>query len=295
MRLLIYPDSYESPHRSLQSLKSQKNSKTIAAVIREGASRVSGLLQPRPTAAFPSLRPHSLQPLCFFSWAVVSSLISSSFNTRHNIVTWTPLVPALCPQAPRLDAPCCPSEVGTAPPPRSSKCSEPACAPNIQAGSTGGPVLLWRRHASSEEAAPPEPGCGGQPVSRGPRGRGGAAHPPYPCRVWCGHSADAGWETPASMKVELGALKCSLLKAGLRDLPSPTRQPPNRLTHQALCPHDVGTTFLVSQKRSRGVADSRGQGAPASLLVGVTLASRPGLQAQSADGQGRLCSELRRL
>lgn len=186
MRLLIYPDSYESPHRSLQSLKSQKNSKTIAAVIREGASRVSGLLQPRPTAAFPSLRPHSLQPLCFFSWAVVSSLISSSFNTRHNIVTWTPLMPALCPQAPRLDAPCCPSEVGTAPPPRSSKCSEPACAPNIQAGSTGGPVLLWRRHASSEEAAPPEPGCGGQPVSRGPQGAEGGCSPSIsmPCLVW---------------------------------------------------------------------------------------------------------------
>lgn len=75
------------------------------------------------------------------------------------------------------------------------------------------------------------------------RGQRGAAHPPYPCRVWCGHSTDAGWETPASIKVELGALKCSLLKAGLSDLPSPTRQPPNRLTHQALCPHDAGTIF----------------------------------------------------
>ena len=60
------------------------------------------------------------------------------------------------------------------------------------------------------------------------RGWRGAGHPPYLCCVWCGHSADAGWETPAGMRVELGALKCSLLKAGLSDLPSPTRKPPNR-------------------------------------------------------------------
>lgn len=98
--LLVYPDSYESPNGSLQSLKNQKNNKTITAVIREGKSRAPCLwvsAAPPPTAAFPSLQPHSLQPLRFLSWAVVLSLISSSFNTQHHIVTWTPLVLAPCP------------------------------------------------------------------------------------------------------------------------------------------------------------------------------------------------------
>lgn len=99
--------------------------------------------------------------------------------------------PRTCSVPPRLDAPVAPLRLalppvrqqGSSPTPRSSGCSELTCAPNIQTGLTCGPVLLWRQHASSEEAAVPEPGCGGQLASRDPQGAERGGHPPYPCSV----------------------------------------------------------------------------------------------------------------
>lgn len=91
----------------------------------------------------------------------------------------------------------------------------------------------------------------------GASGQRGAAHPPYPCRVWCGqrrrrvgdpsqHEGTGGFEMfPPQSRAER---------------PSFTHKAaPNRLTHQALCPHDVGTTFRLPETQS-GVADSWARG-----------------------------------
>lgn len=85
MRLLIYADSYESPNGSLQSLKSWKNSKTIAAVIREGTSRASGLLQPRPLfhPCGLTLSAASLLPLMGCGFVFDFKFIQHSAQHRH--------------------------------------------------------------------------------------------------------------------------------------------------------------------------------------------------------------------
>ena len=77
------------------------------------------------------------------------------------------------------------------------------------------------------------------------------------------------------MKVKLGALKCSLLKAGLSDLPSPTRKPPTEQMRQALLSRNVGALGMqvgTDSPHGHCAVDSQGQGAPASPLVGITQA-----------------------
>lgn len=96
------------------------------------------------------------------------------------------------------------------------------------------------------------------------------------------------------MKVELGALKCSLLKAGLSDLPSPTRKPPNRADAPGSLVNDVGAIFQ-SPRNPAGGGGLPGPGGACQPVVGITRALCPGLRAQSADDQGRFWSKPRRL